>query len=213
MPGEPPNRRKRAPAMSIEDRREAIVAATVPLLFDHGANVTTSQIAKAAGIAEGTVFRAFKDKQELIRTCVTSVLAIDSELEFLTDARQAATLAERLSWAISAVSGYLDRMWKLMSVLRDSGYDPRDGHAKHDQQHEHRGPQAQMQRITEHVAALFGPDDDLRVDPSLAARLLLGLVFTNRMQGNGFSDVAADTDQLVELFLHGVLTETRGGTR
>jgi AcrR family transcriptional regulator len=202
MPEETTQRRRRAPAMSTEDRREAIVAATVPLLFTHGANVTTSQVAKAAGIAEGTVFRAFKDKQELIRTCVQSVLAADSELELIEQARQANTLAERLSWAISAVSGYLDRMWKLMSVLRDSGYDPHDGH---DKQREHKGPPVEMQRITEHVASLFDPDDDLRVDPSLAARLLLGLVFTNRMHGEGFGDSTADADQLVELFLHGVL--------
>lgn len=188
--------------MSPEDRREAIVAATLPLLFAHGANVTTSQIAKAAGIAEGTVFRAFKDKRELIRTCVRTVLAIDSELELIEQARQANTLAERLSWAISAVSSYLDRMWKLAGVLRESGFDPHD---EHDKKREHRGPQAEMQRISEHVASLFGPDDDLRVDPSLAARLLLGLVFTNRMQGNGFGDSTADTEQLVELFLHGVL--------
>ncbi|WP_123743705.1 TetR/AcrR family transcriptional regulator [Saccharothrix texasensis] len=201
MPEETTRRRRRAPAMSPEDRREAIVAATVPLLFTHGANVTTSQIAKAAGIAEGTVFRAFKDKQELIRTCVRSVLGVDSELELIEQARQADTLAERLSWAISAVSGYLDRMWKLMSVLRDSGYDP------HDERREHKGPPVEMQRIVERVASLFGPDDDLRVDPSLAARLLLGLVFTNRMQGDGFGDATAGADQLVELFLHGVLKQ------
>ncbi|XVV05245.1 TetR/AcrR family transcriptional regulator [Actinosynnema sp. CA-248983] len=195
-------KRRRAPAMSPEDRREAIIAATLPLLYDHGANVTTSQIAKAAGIAEGTVFRAFKDKQELLATCVKSVLAVDAELRLLEDARQAATLPERLSWAISAVSGYLDRMWKLMSVLRDSGYHP--DHEKH------KGPPVEMQRISEGVARLFGPDAaDLRIDPALAARLLLGLVFTNRMQGDGFGDSAADTDQLVELFLHGVLRGDR----
>jgi AcrR family transcriptional regulator len=204
MPEDSTQRRRRAPAMSPEDRREAIVTATVPLLFAHGANVTTSQIAKAAGIAEGTVFRAFKDKQELIRTCVQSVLAADSELELIEQARQAGTLAERLSLGISAVSGYLDRLWKLMSVLRDSGYDPRDGHGK---EREHKGPPIEMQRITERVASLFDPDEELRVDPSLAARLLLGLVFTNRMHGEGFGDSTADADQLVELFLHGVLKQ------
>ncbi|MBW4720791.1 TetR/AcrR family transcriptional regulator [Saccharothrix obliqua] len=197
MPEDTNQRRRRAPAMSPEDRREAIVSAAVPLLFDHGANVTTSQIAKAAGIAEGTVFRAFKDKQELIATCVRSVLGVDAELALLVEARQAERLADRLSWAISAVSGYLDRMWKLMGVLRDSGYHP---------DRDQKGPPVEMRHLTEHIAALFEPDAaDMRVEPRLAARLLLGLVFTNRMEGGGFGETAAGTDQLVELFLHGVL--------
>ncbi|RKT53031.1 TetR family transcriptional regulator [Saccharothrix australiensis] len=186
--------------MSPEDRREAIVAATVPLLFQHGANVTTSQIANAAGIAEGTVFRAFKDKQELIATCVRSVLDVEAELDLIAEAGQVDALADRLSWAISAVSGYMDRTWKLVGVLRDSGYHP------HHADGEHKRPPVEMQRITERIAELFGPDADrLRVDPQLAARLLLGLVFTNRMHGDGFGDSTAETNQLVELYLHGVL--------
>ncbi|MBM7811047.1 TetR/AcrR family transcriptional regulator [Saccharothrix algeriensis] len=200
MPEETTPRRKRAPAMSPDDRREAIVAATVPLLFEHGANVTTSQIAKAAGIAEGTVFRAFKDKQELIATCVRSVLDVDAELELIKAAEQADALADRLSWAISAVSGYLDRTWKLIGVLRDSGYHPHHGSG------ERKGPPVEMQRLSERIAGLFEPDAHrMRVDPQLAARLLLGLVFTNRMQGDGFGDSTAGTDLLVQLYLHGVL--------
>jgi AcrR family transcriptional regulator len=204
MPDNTAQRRRRAPAMSPEDRREAIVQATLPLLLTDGANVTTSQIAKAAGIAEGTVFRVFRDKQELIRACVRAALTADAELELIEQVRQADTLAARLSWAISAVSGYLDRTWALVGVLRESGFDPRGEHHEHgDDGHE--GPKAQMQRLSERVASLFDPDDHLRVDPSLAARLLLGLVFTNRMQGEGFGEATADVDQLVEVFLHGVL--------
>ncbi|GGP43264.1 TetR/AcrR family transcriptional regulator [Saccharothrix coeruleofusca] len=194
--------------MSPEDRREAIVQATTPLLYQHGANVTTSQIARAAGIAEGTVFRAFKDKQELISACVHTALAADAELDLIERIEPARPLPERLSWAISAVSGYLERVWALASVLRDSGYHPHDDRHEHDQ--ERPGPEQQMQRISRGVAALFEPDADrLRVDPALAARLLLGLVFTNRMQGKGFGEAQAENDQLVELFLHGVLRGDR----
>ena len=43
-----------------------IVDAVVPLLLEHGGDVTTRQIAEAAGIAEGTIFRVFPDKAALL---------------------------------------------------------------------------------------------------------------------------------------------------
>src|SRR5687768_2663903 len=58
--------RPRASALPADERRAAIVAATLPLLVEHGAAVTTRQIAEAAGIAEGTIFRVFPHKDELI---------------------------------------------------------------------------------------------------------------------------------------------------
>ena len=63
---------KRAAALPPSERRAEIVAATLPLLLVHGASVTTRQIAEAAGIAEGTIFRVFPDKESLIAAVVES---------------------------------------------------------------------------------------------------------------------------------------------
>ena len=51
-----------------------IIEAVIPLLLENGASVTSKQIAEAAGIAEGTIFRAFGDKDSLIAAAVTSYL-------------------------------------------------------------------------------------------------------------------------------------------
>jgi AcrR family transcriptional regulator len=68
--------------MDADDRRDMIVEAAMPLLVEHGAKVTSKQIADAAGVAEGTMFKAFGDKESLLhfaaksssipRRCVTT---------------------------------------------------------------------------------------------------------------------------------------------
>ena len=82
--------RTRAKPLSTDDRRAMIIDAVIPLLVEQGREVTTRQIAEAAGIAEGTIFRVFPDKDALFEAAVEKYLdpgslndrlrAIDPEL-------------------------------------------------------------------------------------------------------------------------------------
>ena len=66
--------RTRAQPMQAEDRKAMIVDAVIPLLLEHGRSVTSRQIAEAAGIAEGTIFRAFGDKETLVQAAIEKYL-------------------------------------------------------------------------------------------------------------------------------------------
>ena len=87
-------RRERAKPLAPEDRREAILDAVIPLLRERGRAVSTKELAEAAGVAEGTLFRAFGDKDALIRAAIekmfdplpfrASLRAIDPDLPLET---------------------------------------------------------------------------------------------------------------------------------
>ena len=72
----------RARPMTPQDRRETLVEATLPLLLEHGRSVTTRQIADAAGVAEGTIFRVFDSKDDLVTAAVEKALDMEP---FLAD--------------------------------------------------------------------------------------------------------------------------------
>lgn len=65
--------RARAKPLAPEDRRDAILDAVVPLLREKGRDVSSRQLAEAAGVAEGTLFRAFGDKESLIAAAIERI--------------------------------------------------------------------------------------------------------------------------------------------
>ncbi|WP_369372323.1 TetR/AcrR family transcriptional regulator [Promicromonospora sp. Populi] len=58
--------RRRAAPMAPEDRKAAIIDSVLPLVAERSLDVTSRELAQAAGVAEGTLFRAFGDKTALV---------------------------------------------------------------------------------------------------------------------------------------------------
>ncbi len=156
-----------------------IVAAALPLVAEYGAAVTTSQIARAAGIGEATIFRVFADKDEVLDACIAEATRSDHVIRELASISLDQPLAARLTDAVDALHGHLNRMGAVAGALYTSGHrrrpdQPRPRPTDRD---------ASITATRDAVAELIEPDrDTLRFPPHQVASAFLGLLFTQARQ-------------------------------
>lgn len=190
LPASPP--RRRAPALSPDDRRSAIVGATVPLLLEHGEQVTTRQIADAAGIAEGTIFRVFPDKEALLDAAIDAALD-PSEVEAALRAIDATLpLDDLVTTVVRIFQHRVDHVWRVLSGVGARAHD--------------RG--RLLSAESEALTALFDARRrELTIPPRTASRTLRAVTFA--MTHPAMLDKPASPKEIARLFLHGVSAERR----
>ena len=192
-PPETPSR-ARAAALPAPERRAEIVAATLPLLLAHGSAVTTRQIAEAAGIAEGTIFRVFPDKESLIAAVVESAVDMASTDAALEVIDPALPLEPRLIAAVEI----LRRRFADILQLRTAVGMMQESSAGAPAHHPPRP--ADLGRL----AALFEPDrDQIRRSPLEAAHLLRGLTIAGTHPALILDDPLPSAE-IVSLLLDGI---------
>jgi AcrR family transcriptional regulator len=197
----------RATSMSPDDRRKAIVTALVPLLVERGGEVTTREIAQAAGIAEGTIFRVFPDKKSLLMAAAEEAINPSGGQELFDKAMADVTdLREQIVLAAQRV---LDRMLLTMSVM--VAVRPHLIQAFHEDpdSKKHMGPPAFVLKAQEdlhrRLTGLFEPHrDELSVEPEVAATALRSLIFGASRPELGMKAVLT-ADQIADIVLGGVL--------
>jgi AcrR family transcriptional regulator len=196
---------RRARPLPPGARRAALIAATLPLIRQRGFDVTTRQLAAAARVAEGTIFRVFPDKDSLIRATLLAAFdpaPVVAELERID---RATPLPERLSVAAAIVQQWLTSLIGLMTTLHRS----QRGRHKHKPALERPRP---LEVIGAALARLIEPDRArLRVSPAQAARWLGLLLFA------GSHPLLTDgaplpPDEIAGVILDGV-RQHRGETR
>ncbi len=187
--------RTRATALPASARRAEIVAATLPLLLAHGPAVTTRQIAEAAGVAEGTIFRVFPNKESLIAAVGESAFDMTS-----IDASLA---------AIDPALPLEDRLITAVDILRRRFADIHQLHTAVESMQQLAGRAASMANRRRPpdlrgLAALLEADrDQLRRDPLDAAYLLRGLTITGTHPAL-ILDEPLSSAEIVSVFLDGV---------
>lgn len=192
-------RAARATRMPPAERRAAIVAATVPLVIEHGAAVSTRQIAEAAGVAEGTIFRVFPDKEALM--CAVTAAAFDPAptLDRLAEVDRSLPLRERLVAMTAVLQERVSRVFALIDALGLTGPPPRAA-----DEPQRPGPADMNSRVDSAMVELIGADADrLSVPVEEFTHVLRLLMFsaTHPKISDGRTLAAAD---IVSILLDGM---------
>ncbi|KIQ65609.1 TetR family transcriptional regulator [Kitasatospora griseola] len=202
MTDTPTEQRRRAPSMDAEQRRGMIVRAALPLVAEYGGAVTTRQIARAAGIGEGTIFRVFADKDAVLDACVAEALRPERTLEQLAAIPLTRPLPDRLVEAAAVLRAHLDRLAALLGALHAT--NGRAGARRTGAAPDRAAGALPVRRA---LAELMEPERELlRLPPDRLASLLLGLLFAGAGEEHPPSPA-----ELVDVLLHGALTTTPEG--
>ncbi len=183
----------RAPALSLEDRREMILAAVVPLLVEHGSDITSKQIAEAAGIAEGTVFRAFGDKESLIHAAAEKFFDPDTVRNGLRAIDPDDPLEAKVAQIIAVLRTRFTGALRVMAAVGREN-PPRRTHVDN----------------SDIIERIFAPDATRLAWPSeRIVHLLRLLSFASSIPPINEAAAPFTNDELAQLVVHGI-TGTNG---
>ena len=151
--------------MAPPERRAAIIAATIPLLRTRGWMVTTREIATAAGVAEGTIFSVFDDKEALLLAALEEGLNPAVTVERLSQIDQSLPFADQLVMAVEILQARMLETSRLVATLQLEEVRRRLPMSFNSDDHIHST-----------LASLFEPyRDELRIDPLAAVQALVAL--------------------------------------
>ncbi|MEV7444443.1 TetR family transcriptional regulator [Streptomyces sp. NPDC091204] len=187
--------------MTQHPGRAVIVAAALPLVVRYGSSVTTSMVARAAGVPAAAVFAAFPDKAALLEACAAAALRADEAVAALAAIDLSQPLEARLTSAAAHLRSYATRVLLLADALParrpllPGPTENSDGHARYEEE---------LASLRKALTALFEPERELlRIPPEHLARVFQSMVLSDAPSGPA---EPVPAEGLVSLLLWGALT-------
>jgi AcrR family transcriptional regulator len=185
------------------DKRQQITAAIERLLnSSQPQQITTDAIAAEARVGKGTIYRYFRDKEDLFLHA--AMRGFDELVRLVeTGVEPDRPFVDQLRRAAERISGFFTRRCELTRIMQSE-----DCHTPGRSADYCRQWQAKQQSLDDAIATIMqrGIDQgELRTDaqPALLARLFLGLLRTRHRDLADLPESQRSLDLIVELFLTG----------
>jgi len=183
-----------------DERKAAIIRAVIPAIIEHGAGITSRQIAEAAGVAEGTVFRAFGDKETLLREAAEAYLDPAPLRARLAELEKSLPLEDKVLGVLSILQRRFHGVISIMAAI---------GATNGDHPLRNREPRERWEYVTT-VSELIGPElDRLNVPPEDVAPYIRLIAFASAIPGFN-QEKTFDPRELARLVVYGIAGGTDG---
>lgn len=184
--------------MTRDERRASIVEATAPLLERYGQQLTTRQIAEAAGVAEGTIFRAFDSLQEVIEATLVDALSPKRLDALIANTSFPGNLTGDTECTFDVVNRYFEAVRAAFHIGHSGPAGDENARCAKDQLLQR---YIQLSKaFTTHFTVYA---DELTITPAEFVRLLLTLA-SGQYRHKEIATAPLSRDLLVNALLHGV---------
>lgn len=194
------------------DRRQEIMQAAEKL-FSRGRfhEVTLDQVAKVAKVGKGTIYRYFRDKEDLV--IQTAMSGFDEMCELLEErVSDDVAFEEQLRTACCEIVQFFSRRWALLRVMKSE--EPRARRPRGSKREHWIARRGKLLAAVAGIIERGVESGSVRSDvsPEVLAGLLLGMLRTRGRHGGGSTCPPPEPEVIVDVFCRGACAPAGAGS-